>query len=135
MGLDYLVLTILAPGTVSALEVANRSGQWIIAPPKPGTFVVNVGDQLQALTNGVYVSTRHRVMNYSGKERYSVPFFFMPNYETIIKPIPELIIGKPEATYPVVSAGKVSVATIRDLQSRLASPSHHEVDALTNVSR
>lgn len=41
------VLTFLAPGNVRALEVLNREGQWISAPPIEGTFVVNVGDQLQ----------------------------------------------------------------------------------------
>lgn len=41
------VFTILAPGEVRALEVLNKNGYWISAPPKKGCFVVNVGDQLQ----------------------------------------------------------------------------------------
>jgi isopenicillin N synthase-like dioxygenase len=41
------VLTFLAPGKVRALEVLNRDGQWISAPPIEGMYVVNVGDQLQ----------------------------------------------------------------------------------------
>lgn len=107
--LTQQVFTILAPGPIRALEVANKAGQWISAPPMKGAFVVNVGDQLQALTNDLYVSTRHRVMNYTGQERYSVPFFFSPNYETVIRPIPELITGEHVAQYPVISAGKVSL--------------------------
>lgn len=86
----------------------NKAGQWISAPPKPGTFIVNVGDQLQAWTNDLYVSTRHRVMNYTGEERYAIPFFFMPNYETVIKPIPQLITGSHAAKYPPIPTGKVS---------------------------
>ncbi|KIV81242.1 hypothetical protein PV11_08668 [Exophiala sideris] len=72
---DSEFFTILASGPVRALEVANKSGQWISAPPKAGTFIVNVGDQLQVFSNDLYVSTRHRVMNYTCEEQYSVPFF------------------------------------------------------------
>lgn len=103
-----LVFTILASGPVRALEVANKAGEWISAPPKPGAFIVNVGDQLQAFTNDLYISTRHRVMNYTGQERYAVPFFFSTNFETVIKPIPELITGNQLARYPEVTAGQVS---------------------------
>lgn len=113
---NFQVFTILAPGDVRALEVANRAGQWISAPPKPGTFIVNVGDQLQAWTNDLYVSTRHRVMNYSGQERYSIPFFFSANWETVIEPIPELIKGDHVARYPSITAGKVCVKFCRMLQ-------------------
>jgi isopenicillin N synthase-like dioxygenase len=63
----------------------SRDGYWISAPPKEGCFIVNVGDQLQAWSNGLYVSTLHRVLNYSGVERYSVPFFFSANFETVIE--------------------------------------------------
>jgi isopenicillin N synthase-like dioxygenase len=101
------VFTILATGEIPALEVANKAGEWISAPPKPGTFVVNVGDMLQAFSNDRYVSTRHRVMNYSGQERYSIPFFFSTNYETVIKPIPALITGNYVAEFLPTPAGKI----------------------------
>jgi len=63
----------------------RRDGYWISAPPKKGCFIVNVGDQLQAWSNDLYVSTLHRVLNYSGQERYSVPFFFSANYESVFE--------------------------------------------------
>lgn len=111
------VFTVLAPGSVRALEVANRQGQWISAPPRPGTFIVNVGDQLQAMTNNFYVSTRHRVMNYTGQERYSIPFFFSANWETVIQPLPELVAqgddGKQGSGFPHISAGKVCMRNFR----------------------
>ena len=80
-----LVFTILAAGEIRALEVMRRDGYWISAPPKKDCFIINVGDQLQAWSNDLYVSTLHRVLNYSGQERYSVPFFFSANYETVIE--------------------------------------------------
>jgi len=49
--------------------------------------VVNVGDMLNRLSNGLLKSTPHRVINRSGKERYSIPFFFDPHVNTIIKPL------------------------------------------------
>ncbi|RFU25908.1 hypothetical protein B7463_g10436, partial [Scytalidium lignicola] len=82
---DAELVTFLAPGDVRALEVLNRNGYWVSAPPKKGCYIVNVGDQLQSFTNGLYVSTMHRVLNYSGQERYSIPFFFSCNFETVIK--------------------------------------------------
>ncbi|KAL2682299.1 hypothetical protein Neosp_006749 [[Neocosmospora] mangrovei] len=104
---DSEFFTILAPGPIRALEVANKAGEWISAPSQPGTFIVNVGDQLQAMTNGLYVSTRHRVMNYTGQERYAVPFFFSANFDTVIKAIPELITGDHVFDHPEVTAGQM----------------------------
>ena len=58
------------------LQVLNRQGQWINAKPLPGTFVVNIADYMQRITNDLYVSTVHRAQNWSGRERVSMPFFF-----------------------------------------------------------
>jgi isopenicillin N synthase-like dioxygenase len=49
-----------------------------------GTFVVNVGDFLQMISNDIFVSTIHRVRNLSGFERYSIPFFFSFNMDVEI---------------------------------------------------
>lgn len=48
----------------------------IRAAPIPGTFVVNIADYLQRITNDLYISTVHRAQNLSGEERISMPFFF-----------------------------------------------------------
>ena len=50
-------------------------------------FVVNVGDMLLRLSNGRLLSTPHRVINATGQERYSVPFFFDPHVTATIAPI------------------------------------------------
>jgi isopenicillin N synthase-like dioxygenase len=72
---DYELLTILLQDEIPSLEVLSNTGLWIQAAPIPGTFVVNIGDLLSMLTNGLFVSTMHRVLNVSEKGRYSVPFF------------------------------------------------------------
>ncbi len=52
---------------------------WISVPVRENTFVINMGDVMQKWTNGYYRSARHRVLTYSAKRRYSVPFFFNGN--------------------------------------------------------
>ncbi|KAH7635451.1 hypothetical protein B0T09DRAFT_23284 [Sordaria sp. MPI-SDFR-AT-0083] len=73
---DFQLFTILGQDQVGGLQVLSRSGQWLNAKPIPGTFVVNFGDYMQRITNDKYVSTVHRVQNYSGRERLSMAFFF-----------------------------------------------------------
>lgn len=60
---DFQLFTILCQDAVPGLQVLSRGGQWLNAPPVPGTFVVNIADYLQRITNGMYVSTVHRAIN------------------------------------------------------------------------
>ena len=83
---DYGLLTILKQDEVGGLQI-NAHGQWIDAPPVPGTFVCNIGDMLERLTRGLYRSTPHRVRNLSHCSRYSFPFFFDPGFEVPMVPI------------------------------------------------
>lgn len=73
---DFQLFTILWQDAVGGLQVLNRQGQWINAKPVEGTFVVNIADYLQRITNDRYQSTVHRAVNTSGRERVSMPFFF-----------------------------------------------------------
>ncbi|KAF4981391.1 hypothetical protein FZEAL_2821 [Fusarium zealandicum] len=59
---------------VQGLQVLNRAGDWIEAPAIPGTFVVNIGQAFEVVTNGVCKATTHRVLS-SASERFSVPYF------------------------------------------------------------
>lgn len=80
--------TILLQDDIGGLEVLNANAHWIPAPPIPGTFVVNVGDFLMRLTNDRFLSTVHRVKNLSGKDRYSMPYFFCFNMDAYIEVLP-----------------------------------------------
>lgn len=80
---DYECFTILWQSD-SGLQVQNRAGLWIEAPPIPGTFVINVGDMLQRWTNDLFVSTPHRVVSRRGGARYSLPFFFATDYDAVV---------------------------------------------------
>ncbi len=81
---DFGLLTVLCQDDVGGLQVENLNGDWIEAPPIPGTLVVNVGDLLERWTDGAFRSTPHRVINSSGLERMSLVLAFDPNPETMI---------------------------------------------------
>ncbi len=86
---DYGFITLLAQDDVGGLEVRNRDGRWIAAPPVDGSFVLNVGDILSRWSNGLFASTPHRVINRSGRQRYSQPYFFDPSMDSVIAPLPD----------------------------------------------
>jgi isopenicillin N synthase-like dioxygenase len=83
---DYGMLTILMQDDVGGLQVKTSRG-WTDAPPVPGSFVCNIGDMLDRMTRGLYRSTPHRVVNVSGRERFSFPFFFDPGWDARVGPI------------------------------------------------
>ena len=83
---DYGLLTILKQDDAGGLEVKSK-GDWIAAPPIPGSFICNIGDMLDRMTAGVYRSTPHRVHNVAKRDRLSFPFFFDPGWSARIQPI------------------------------------------------
>ena len=101
---DYGNVTILSQDMVGGLEVRTRDGHWIAATPVPGTFVCNIGDCLMRWSNDVYVSTPHRVANLSGRERYSVAFFFDPNPDALVECLPTCADADRPARYPPILA-------------------------------
>ncbi|KAH9875947.1 hypothetical protein IAQ61_003412 [Plenodomus lingam] len=85
---DYECFTLLLTSTTPGLEILTPSGTWHIASHIPGAFIVNIADFLMRWTNGLYKSTVHRVVNRSAEPRYSVPFFFSVNYDTVVETLP-----------------------------------------------
>jgi len=102
---DYGTITILWQDDVGGLQVKNRAGRWIDAPPIEETFVINIGDMLERWSNDLFVSTPHRVVNASGRERYSIPVFYDPDYETIVECLPNCASEGNAARYPPIVAG------------------------------
>lgn len=92
---DINFITLLVGASAEGLEVLTREGEWLPITTEGDAIVVNIGDMLQRLTNHVYPSTTHRVVNppneNARKPRYSVPFFLHPNPDVVLDPVPQCI--------------------------------------------
>ena len=101
---DINLITLLVGSEQKGLEVLSKKNEWVPINSIPGTIVVNIGDMLQRLTNNVYPSTTHRVVNPSGKSRltsrYSIPFFLHPNPTFLIKTLQGCISEENPDSYP-----------------------------------
>jgi isopenicillin N synthase-like dioxygenase len=85
---DNSFMTFLAQSNVPGLAVRMPSGHWRIVANVPGTFLVNTGNVIMRWTNDRYLSTKHRVINTSDVDRYSIPMFFGPSGDALIECIP-----------------------------------------------
>ena len=84
--IDSGFVTLLAQDGVPGLQV-EVGDEWIDAPPRDDALVVNFGKLLETWTGGAIRATRHRVVSW-GEPRYSIPFFYEPAAEAVIKPLP-----------------------------------------------
>ena len=118
---DINVITLLLGAEEPGLQVLTRQGQWLAVNPAPGSLVVNVGDMLQRLTNGVLRSTSHRVINppreRASHARFSMPYFlhFNPEYE--IRTLPGCIRdGHPDQFTVPITADEYLQERLREIK-------------------
>ena len=102
---DYGTITILWQDDVGGLQVKNRSGQWVDAPTIEDAFVINIGDMLARWSNDLFVSTPHRVVNASGRERYSIPVFYDPDFDVVVQCLPNCSSAANPPKYASIIAG------------------------------
>ncbi len=92
---DINTITLLLGAEEAGLQLLDRDGQWLAVAPRQGELVVNIGDMLQRLTNGVLKSTSHRVVNpppeRRGHSRYSMPFFLHFRPDFVIETLPDCV--------------------------------------------
>lgn len=95
---DSGLVSFVLQDEVGGLQVAI-GGSLVDATPRPGTYVMNLGEMLQAATSGYLRATKHRVASPPpGKERISIAYFFHPRLDCVFEPIelpPELAAEAP----------------------------------------
>ena len=103
---DSTFVTMLPTTEVPGLELLGPSGEWFLAPPIPESFLFNSGDLMKRWTNGRFMSTPHRVINRSGRDRYSIPLFIHPNSEFIVECLPTCTDTRNPPKEPPISSGE-----------------------------
>jgi len=104
---DWGALTLLAQDDAGGLQVQRADGSWLDVAPIPGALVVNTGDMMPRWTNDRWRSTMHRVINkYSGRDRWSIAYFFDLDPEARIAPLPCCIGPGNPSRYEPVTAGE-----------------------------
>ncbi len=106
---DINFITLLVGASAAGLQVLSQKNEWVAFTSDADTIVVNIGDMLQRLSNHVYPSTTHRVVNPKDggarKPRFSIPFFLHPNPDFLIKTLPQCISAENPDRYPVSITG------------------------------
>ena len=88
---DNSFMTALARTDVPGLAVRLPSGEWFPPPIIPGTFLINLGNIMRRWSNNRFLSTPHGVLNDSGKDRYSIAFFYSPKIDATIECLPSCV--------------------------------------------
>ncbi|KAI3929941.1 hypothetical protein MKW98_004095 [Papaver atlanticum] len=95
---DPNAITVLLQDDVPGLQVL-KDGKWIAVHPIPNTFIINIGDQIQAISNDKYKSVLHRAVVNCDKERFSIPTFCCPSKEAVIRPAFQLVDDEHPSLY------------------------------------
>ncbi len=118
---DINLITLLVGASDAGLQIRTRGGSWLPLTTQGDAIVVNVGDMLARLSNEVYPSTTHRVVNPRGgaarRSRYSVPFFLHPNPEFRIETLPGCIDAAHPNRYPdAITAHDYLLQRLREIR-------------------
>ena len=115
---DINLITLLSGATAEGLELLRRDGTWMPVHTGFDTIVVDSGDMLQNVTNGLYKSTTHRVVNPGDatSERFSIPCFIHARLDVDLTPLPSCIARTGgTAKYPSISAGDYLEQRLREI--------------------
>ena len=115
---DINLITLLSGATAEGLELLRRDGTWMPVHTGFDTIVVDSGDMLQNLTNGLYKSTTHRVVNPgdSTSERFSMPCFVHARAEVDLTPLPSCVARTGGTLqYPRITAGEYLAQRLREI--------------------
>ncbi|MCE3049297.1 hypothetical protein HAX54_044560 [Datura stramonium] len=118
-----IITTLLQDKQVEGLQVL-KDGKWYGVPTIADALLINVGDQLEIMSNGIFKSPIHRVAANSERERRTLAVFYSPDYEKEIEPLEGLInsqrprMFRRVKNYPAISfnsfhSGKIAIDTVK----------------------
>ncbi|KAK4491918.1 hypothetical protein RD792_002700 [Penstemon davidsonii] len=84
------IILLFQDDKVSGLQLL-KDGQWVDVPPMRHSIVINLGDQLEVITNGKYKSVMHRVIAQTDGNRMSLASFYNPGSDAVIYPAQALV--------------------------------------------
>ncbi|RWA03171.1 hypothetical protein EKO27_g11934 [Xylaria grammica] len=101
-------LQVLPANTRSETDIPHSELCWQFVAPREGCAVVNLGDCMTKMTNGLLKSALHRVGPLPGSsmpERYSLAYLMRPEGTTLLRPLDSPLIHRPETEEtPVTSS-------------------------------
>ncbi|CAL4996004.1 unnamed protein product [Urochloa decumbens] len=92
------ITLLLVDDNVKGTQV-RKGNTWVTVQPIPGAFLVNIGDQIQILSNGAYKSVEHRAVANSGDDRLTIAFFCNPGGDLPMAPAAQLVSAASPAVY------------------------------------
>ncbi|MDO8537119.1 MAG: 2-oxoglutarate and iron-dependent oxygenase domain-containing protein [bacterium] len=118
---DINLVTILPASTRPGLYILPRGGNierkedWVPGIAPPGYYRAQVGDMLEHLTSGYYLSADHKVCppeNESAEERISVAHFIHPRSDVLLAPQ----LDTPQRKlYAPITAGDFLLKRLREI--------------------
>lgn len=84
------ITLLLQDDEITALQIKHE-GVWVPVKPIPDAIVVNIGDVLEAWSNGKYKSIEHRALTNVTKARMSVAAFAIPGNEAELNPLETMV--------------------------------------------
>ncbi|MFM7066651.1 MAG: isopenicillin N synthase family dioxygenase [Gammaproteobacteria bacterium] len=119
---DINLLTLLVAARGGGLQLLDRDGSWLPVETNPRNLIVDSGDMMARLTNGVIPATTHRVVNpgdvvtgIANTSRYSIPFFVHPTNATPLAALPACITPDRPLRYPPTTAGEYLEQRLREI--------------------
>ncbi len=115
---DINLITLLPGSTADGLEILRRDGSWLPIRAHAREIVVDSGDMLQAISNGLFRSTTHRVVNPEdrARDRYSLPVFIHPRAEVDLTPLSSCVARTGGVVnFPRQTAGEYLARRLREI--------------------